>query len=203
MVISRERGKQVAAKQGLGKNFRSPKKNRSSYDKTRRAAWKVSNPGAETQWLLDQMTSLYVKANPTGPESSASRRTTDPSIFSGKDGDRQRSSEVLGDRSEEDWKDAVDDVMVSSQAAKPSFCNTGKRTTPDQGEMNLYANWNSLLQTLVDDMLSYTSAASGLPSGTARSSLQSDCTRSDRKLCAHKTTSILCFYLDRKLKSVT
>ncbi|PPQ84795.1 hypothetical protein CVT26_011335 [Gymnopilus dilepis] len=198
MVISRDRGKQQAVRSGIGKNFKSPKKSRSSSQKTSRIAWKVLNPEAEKQRLLTDMMSMYAKAKqeigsssvhlPHSPVSEVNRVTESIS--------QPISENAQGHSSQDNWDDLTDDKTTPSKFTKSSISNSGRRTAPEHADITLYSTWNSLLPTLVDDMLTYTSATAGLPGQIADTPLQSNCTDSNSGSCIRKTTSVLCLYFD-------
>ncbi|PPQ76501.1 hypothetical protein CVT26_012351 [Gymnopilus dilepis] len=197
MVISRERGQQKAVKRGIGKNFQSPKKKRSSSYRTSRTAWKVLNPAAEKQRLLTEMMSMYTNPSSRRIEPSIVHRPCASDLSSAPDGISQPASESVQDEpSQGDCENPMDDQSVPSKVMKPSASNPGRRTAPEPSEMNLYSNWNSLLPTLIEDMLFYTSATAGLPSKIAGASLPSNCPRSNSGPCLQKTTSVLCLYFD-------
>ena len=180
MVISHERGKQPASRNGLGTNFQSPKRKRSSYYKTTKTAWKIFNPESEKRNLMMQMAEMY--AGKRGDSAKAR-------VVSGN-----HVSHVLPDLLLEEDRGAVDlDVGTSPSAVNAS----PKRLAPDQSERNLYATWNSLLPTLVEDILSYTSATVGLPERVAESTLSSNCQAVPQN-CVTKTTQVLCLYLNRE-----
>ncbi|PPQ96642.1 hypothetical protein CVT26_010666, partial [Gymnopilus dilepis] len=192
MVISRERGKQPATRSGLGNNFQSPKKKRSSYYKTSRTAWKILNPEGEKQKLMAQMADLYVEkvvdpANRRKPPSTHGPAASSVEII---------PTNVNNPFSEEYLEDVDSDSEIS---LKPLVCPavnaSSRRVIPDQSEHNLYSSWNSLLPTLVDDILSYTSATVGLPGRVVGSSLSSDC-RVAAQDCKTKSTQVLCLYLN-------
>lgn len=69
-----------------------------------------------------------------------------------------------------------------------------RRILPDQAAECLYANWKSLIPTIVTPHLHYMSRTLGKPLSSNPTSL-SVCNRDD---CDHKSTNILCLLFDRK-----
>ena len=190
MIVSRERGKQPAARSGLGKNFQSPKKCRSSPSKTSRTAWKISNPLGEKQRLLARMMKMYAGANvePSQPQAEGPIGIPPPHVT-------QQTLEKEDDGLEENWED-VDDT----ETQKSATCSNGatKRTTPDQSEVNLYANWNEILPTLVEDISNYTFATRRQPGHRVTEPILRSICQKVGVQCTMKSTPILCLYLDRE-----
>ncbi|PPQ70113.1 hypothetical protein CVT26_013398 [Gymnopilus dilepis] len=189
MVVSRERGKQPAIRSGLGNNFQSPKKKRSSYFRTSRTAWKILNPESEKQKLMAQMAEMYAEKVVDSADSRCIPSTYGNHV-------EYVPPEDQGVMWEGDVEDIDSDVEIPSRPIAPSVANGSlRRIIPDQSERNLYSTWNSLLPTLVDDILSYTSATVGLPGRVADSTLSSNC-RAVAQECGTKSTKVLCLYLN-------
>ncbi|PPQ73357.1 hypothetical protein CVT26_015449 [Gymnopilus dilepis] len=192
MVLSKERGQQVAVRTGLGKNFQSPKKKRSSSYKTSRTAWNVPNPVSLKNQLREQMSKLYANSG-----------CDNITVLSGQTAINQPTCNAEFSKNmgpEGDWEDVDCHGIAATGCRGPERCDddikrTGRRVLPSPADRALHASWEILLPTLAQDLLAYTSETEGLPGFLAASNLDCTCP-SGLPDCKQRSTQILCLYFD-------